>query len=85
MNLVKIGLVALGGYLAYDYMTKRKKNKETVEAVVAGKPVVSPAVVEAAMEEEGEEGAAVAMADTREVEAMSNANGWDSDTISTGL
>ena len=85
MNLVKIGLVALGGYLAYDYMKKRKKNEETVKAVVAGKPVVSTAVVEAAMEEEGEEGAAVVMADTQEAEAMSNANGWDSDTISTGL
>jgi hypothetical protein len=61
-NFLKIGLVALGGYLAYDYMKKRKNNKATALLITKSPALsgVNPALIEAGMEEEGEEGTAIA-------------------------
>ena len=62
-NLVKIGLIGLGSYLAYDYMQKRKKNKAAASLMTTTSAVndsVSPSLIEAGIEEEGEEGAATA-------------------------
>ena len=76
-NFLKIGLIALGGYLAYDYIKKRKNNRVTTRPInPAINNSVSPELIEAGMEEEGEEGAAIA--------EMSEAAGADANGCLSG-
>ena len=84
MNIVKIGLIGLGGYIAYNYMQKRKNNK-AAEKLALSTAAVSPILIDAELQEEGEEGMALATANDSEIAEMSNANGWDSDTITSGI
>ena len=85
-NIIKLAIIGGAAYLAYDYFTKREKNKANGNAIANGgakAPITdAPAVVDAEMQEEGEEGMAVA-------EPMSNFmasdKGWDSNTVSYGM
>lgn len=81
MNLLKLAIIGGAAYLAYDYYTKRQKNQSTNNGS-AKAPVDSPAVIDAEMQEVGEEGMAVE-------EPMSNFmasdRGWDSNTVSYGI
>lgn len=59
-NFIKVALVGVAAYFAYDYY---KKNKKGVNVVAGGsKSDVSEAELAAEMEEEGEEGMAVTYA-----------------------
>lgn len=88
-NAVTLTLVGLGAFFAYDYYTKRNKNQKAVK-----KAVSNGALIEAEMEEEGEEGAdsielvspPVVLNQTNPNTAdYSAANGWDSDVASHGM
>lgn len=87
-TLIKLGLIGGGAYLAYNYW-KNRKNNQVVVANGAGtngdsKTSITPdALLDAEMEEEGEEGMAVA--EFAAGNRNSRYDGWDSDTISNGL
>ncbi len=82
-NIIKVGLVAVGTYLAWDYWKKKKANKVSEKELMAS--TVSPTLIDAEMQEEGEEGMAVAMANDSEIAKMSSFNGWDSDVLTSGV
>lgn len=80
-NLLKIALIGGGAYLAYNYLQKRKKNQVVEKAMLEEQSQLAKkegAIVEAAMEEMGEEGMAVAMGNDAELAKLAQSgSGWD--------
>lgn len=96
-NILKLALIGGAAYLAYDYWKKRQKNGVAVSNGDAKAPV-SDAVLDAEMQEEGEEGMAVAepMANasgkksrprfgSARIKGLNKRNGWDSNSVSFGM
>jgi hypothetical protein len=52
MDFLKIGLIGLGGYVAYNYYKKRKTNAITEKAILSTS--TAPIIVDAELQEEGE-------------------------------
>ena len=92
-NMIKVALIGGATYLAIDYMMKRKANQEKQSVLVATTNGNVGKTMEAAeIEEEGEEGMALDVAQHQQLGAttsadpkFSNANNWDSDTLSLGM
>ena len=91
-NIIKAALVGIGAYLAYDYWQKKKANKVVSKelAVLTAQPTVNSIVVDAEMQEQGEEGLSIEkeldtpIMQTRPafLRGTIAAGSWDSDEIS---
>ena len=88
-NFIKVALIGGATYLAIDYMMKRKANKEKQTVLVA--TANQNSIDSAEIEEEGEEGMAVEVAQQQQLGAtpndkpqFSNINSWDSDSLPIG-
>jgi hypothetical protein len=99
MKLLQLALIGGGAYLAYNYLQKRKANKEKLEAVTAEAETIAPTpslekkevdMVAAEMQEVGEEGMAIATEGQGELAKLAEEdtlgmNGWDSDNLTSGI
>jgi hypothetical protein len=92
-NLLQVALIGGAAYLAIDYLKKRKANQKATSTAIAS---TSKNLVNAEMQEEGEEGLAIASAKEQQRIGVSklkeqplnwnSVNGWnDSTVVSNGI
>jgi hypothetical protein len=88
-SIIKISLVGIGAYLAYDYWKKKKSNEAIEIGSMESSEKVAPMIVDAEIQEDGEEGLAEEYQYDSDINSnnhlMGDFDGWDSDTISNGI
>jgi len=99
MKLVQLALIGGGAYLAYNYLQKRKANKEKLAAASEAPTAQAPSasletkekdMVAAELQEVGNEGLAITTEGQGELAKLAEEdtlgmNGWDSDNLTSGI